>query len=338
MIKQRLFGRTGLRLSELCLGTLNFGWKIDETQSLAVLDRYGEAGGNFIQATGHATESALLAASTRPSEEIVGRWWRSRRIPRDGIFLGTRIRARRPDTSRGAFADLLLEKSRESMARLQTSHLDLVVVEWNEGMLPIEETLEAFDRLVRTGTARYIVAANFPGWRVIDTLGRAYDRSQPRMEALQADYSLITRARFEPELKSMCREQRLGFFACSPLARGVLTSAYDFASLRPERTQRRYGAAAHNRPVLNATGAVARRHGVSLSQVALAWVLGNPDVTSSVIGVQSTAQLEDLLGAQVLRLDPADSAELAEASALEQVRLPAKPVEPAAAVPRLLQA
>jgi len=337
MIKQRTFGRTGLRLSELCLGTLNFGWKIDENQSLAVLDRYHEAGGNFIQSTGHATESALAAASTRLSEEIVGRWLQSRRIVRDSMVLGTRIRVRRPDDSPGALAKSLMQKCRESTDRLQAGQLDIVVIEWNDGMLPVSETLAAFDQLVRGGFARYIVAANFPGWRVADTLGRAYERSQPRMEALQADYSLVTRARFEPEVMTMCREHRLGFFACSPLAGGFLARSYDRSSLRGDWIQRHFGTD-YNRAVLSAVSEVARRNGTSVPQAALSWVLANPQVTSAVIGVQSRAQLDDLLGTQVGRLGLADYAGLAEASVLEEVRLPAEALARQAAYPELLEA
>ena len=95
----------------------------------------------------------------------------------------------------------------------------MVIFEWNDGLVPIRYSLEAFDHVMRSGLARFIGAANFPVWRVVDSLGRAYLRNHCRMEAIQGDYSLMTRARFEPEAMALCQEQRLGFFARSPLPR-----------------------------------------------------------------------------------------------------------------------
>lgn len=324
MINKRTMGRTGLKLSELCLGALNFGWKTDEKTSFAILDAYYAAGGNFIQATSHTPEISLLSASASLSEEIVGRWWTARGLPRGDLFLATRIHVRQSPGSEGTFADAVRRACQESLRRLKTTYLDMVIFEWNDGLVPIRYSLEAFDHVVRRGLARFIGAANFPVWRVVDALGRSYLRSHCRMEAIQSDYSLMTRARFEPEAMALCQEQRLAFFACSPLAGGFLARSHGIgdifnASRRDwlsERFGNPYGDAA-----LAAVGDVAARHEVSSAQVALAWVLQNSVVTSAIVGVRSVAQLSELMRASQLELTIPDLDQLGDATASEEIRV-----------------
>jgi aryl-alcohol dehydrogenase-like predicted oxidoreductase len=333
MIKQRTMGRTGLKLSELCLGTLNFGWKTDENASFAILDAYYAAGGNFIQAINHTPELLLPSASTNVSEELVGRWWNSRGIPRGNLVLATRIHVRQPFDGNGAFTKLVRQACHDSMGRLQTHYIDIVIFEWNDGLVPIRHTLEAFDHVVRSGLVRFVGAANFPVWRVVDALGRAYLRNHCRMEAMQADYSLMTRARFEPEAMALCQEQRLGFFARSPLAGGFLARRNGIGdvlgSVRHEWLTERFGNA-YGEAALAAVSDVASRHEASSAQVALAWVLRNPGVTSAIVGVRSAAQINELMQASELRLAERDIQLLDAATAAEEIR-----VAPEIAIQRL---
>ncbi|HEY0967851.1 MAG TPA: aldo/keto reductase [Opitutaceae bacterium] len=325
MIKRRTMGRTGLKFSELSLGTLNFGWKTDQKTAFAVLDAYHAAGGNVIQATSHSPGLLLPSAAATLSEEIVGRWWRSRRLQRKDFFLLTRLSVRQPSGA-GAedFRKVVYEACRDSLRRFQTDYLDMVIFEWNEALVPIRATLEAFDHVVRRGLVRYIGAANFPVWRVVDSLGRAYLRNHSRMEALQADYSLITRARFEPEVMALSQEHRLGFFAQSPLAGGFLAHRHDIETLFDgsrrgwlmEKFGNAYGLAAQA-----VVADVAARHATSSAQVALSWVLHNPAVTSAVIGVHSVEQLRELLAATSLSLSASDLEQLDQATAAEEIRL-----------------
>jgi aryl-alcohol dehydrogenase-like predicted oxidoreductase len=325
MIKQRTLGRTSLKLSELCLGTLNFGWKTDEKTAFAILDAYRADGGNFIQATSHSPELVLPSAAATVSEEIVGRWWKSRQLRRDELFLSTRISVRHPaDLSEVGFNKLVREACRDSLRRLQTTHLDMVIFEWNDGLVPIRVTLGAFDHIVRSGLVRFIGAGSFPTWRVVDSLGRAFLRNHCRMEALQTDYSLMTRARFEPEAMALCQEQRLGFFARSPLAGGFLARRRDeellFNPVRRDWLRERFGNA-YGEAAQTAVAAVADRHEASFAQVALSWVLRNPTVTSAVIGVNSVAQLSELVHATSLLLSSMDLENLDHATALEEVHV-----------------
>ena len=155
------------------------------------------------------------------SEEVVGRWWQSRAIPRGQLVLATRLGLGRvrEGVSMVKFAQ---DCARASLRRLKTSYVDLLILEWSESFLPMNELMAVFDALVRGGFARYIGVANFPVWRVAEAIGRAPLGNHSRMEALQSDYSLMTRARFEPEAMALCREQRLGFLARAPLAGGFL--------------------------------------------------------------------------------------------------------------------
>lgn len=324
MIKQRTMGRTGRKLSELCLGTLNFGWKTDETSAYAILDAFYAGGGNFIQAANWSPDRLLPSAAPSKSEEVVGLWWTERGIPRPDLFLATRIHlwnTVEPDRSVLSVAREALE---ESLRRLRTSYLDLVIFEWSEGLVPIDLTLEIFDLAIRSGAARHVGAANFPAWRVTDALGRAHRNNHNRMEALQTDYSLMTRARFEPEVMALCAEQRLGFFATSPLAGGYLARGGDvrsmFHAVRRDRLMERFDNA-YGRAAQSAVAEVAARHEASSAQVALAWVLHNPIVTSTVVGVHSVAQLNDLAQAGSLTFSAADLELLDHATALEEVRL-----------------
>lgn len=324
MIKQRTMGRTGLRLSELCLGTLNFGWMTDETSAHAILDAYCAAGGNFIQATSWSPELMLPSASTSASEEMLGRWWITRRIPREKLFLATRIHVRPPSRGDGDFVRVVRKAMLDSLRRLRTDYVDMVIVEWNGGLLPMGSTLKAFDLIVRSGFSRFVGAANFPGWRVVDSLGRAYLGNHNRIEALQADYSLMTRARFEAETMALCQEKGLGFFASSPLAGGFLARDRNLDTMphsaRRYRLIERFGNP-YGELAQSAVADVAARHEASSAQVALSWALHNPAVTSAVIGLHSVGQLNELVRATSLALSPRDLERLDEATALEEIRV-----------------
>jgi aryl-alcohol dehydrogenase-like predicted oxidoreductase len=323
MINQRTLGRTGLNVSELCLGTMNFGWTTDAHNSFAILDAYHGAGGNFIQSMGRSRAPGLASTSTTFSEEIVGRWWRSRGIPRDELVLATRISLGRPPAGI-PLAQFALDCCRESLVRLQASHLDLLVLEWTGSFTPVREALGVFDSIIQSGLARYVVAASFPAWRVTEAIALAREYNHCRMEALQEDYSLMTRARFEPEAMTLCQEQRLGFLARAPLADGFLAYSKKpgerLPVFRRDWISRGFGAR-YGETGLAAVSEVASRYEASAAQIALAWVLHNPRVTSAVIGVHTPAQLEDLLGANRLAFSADDLAQLAEATAAEEVQV-----------------
>jgi aryl-alcohol dehydrogenase-like predicted oxidoreductase len=326
MIKQRSLGRTGLKVSELCLGTMNFGWKTDQVSSFAILDAYHSFGGNFLQAASFSPRFVLPSASLRFSEEVIGEWWTSRRVPRRDLVLSTRLNLTLPLVAGANLSDVVCEQTHDAMKRLRTDYLDLLIVEWDAKLLPMYQVIDAFHAAVHRCHVRYVGAANFPVWRVSDGIAQAFRRNRSRMETLQSDYSLMTRARYEPEAMSLCNEQKLGFIATSPLAGGFLARSSrspKFGGVYSrewahEKFQNSYGDAA-----LAAVADVASRHEASSAQVALAWVLNNSTVTSALLGVRSVAELQELVGAGKLELSTADLDQLHEATSLEQVHVPA---------------
>ncbi len=324
MIKQRSLGRTGLNVSELCLGTMNFGWKTDEAASFAIMDAFHAAGGNFLQAAAVTPQFSLPSISTTVAEEVLGRWHLSRRIPRRDLVLATRLKLRLPPGLGLNIGKVVRESVAVSLHRLRVDYLDLLMLEWNEELLPKEQLLEAFNVAVRDCHVRYIGVANFPAWRVADCIAHAFHRNASRMESVQGDYSLMTRARYEPEAMALCHEHKLGFIAASPLAGGFLVgksraaASVDWSRRKwiLDRFQNTYGDAART-----AVADVAARHAASSGQIALAWVLSNPTVSSAMIGVRSKAEFHELAKAGEISLTPRDLRELADATALEEVRL-----------------
>jgi aryl-alcohol dehydrogenase-like predicted oxidoreductase len=214
--------------------------------------------------------------------------------------------------------------ARQSLRRLKTSYVDLLILEWSESPLPMREIMGVFDVLVRGGYTRYVGVANLPVWRVADAIGRAYTGNHNRMEVLQLDYSLMTRVHFEPEAMELCEEQRLGFLARSPLAGGFLVRGQGlnqrFNSSRDEWLEQRFGNS-YGDAALTAVNAVAAQYGATPAQVALSWVLHNRAVSSALIGVHSVSQLSELVQASSLPLSFSDIERLDHATAAEEVRL-----------------
>ncbi len=320
MIKRRILGRTSLPVSEICLGTMNFGRTTDAQTSFGILDAYHQAGGNFILATA-PTPSLGESGNTAYSEEIVGRWWQARGIARDQLVLGTRLTLEAVEGQ--SLAKTALEHCRASLARFGVPFLDFVVLEWSDALRPDRAALLVFDALIREGLVRYPIAANFPIWRVVSSLSQARQYNHCRMEGLQADYSLLIRARFEPEAMSLCEEQRLAFLARAPLAEGFLASSREGADSQTDRFGPGYGERG-----LAAVTEVARRLNATSAQISLAWVLHRPLVTAAVIGVHSPTQLRELLDSRRIVLTAEDLAFLEEATSAEEIRVPASAALP----------
>lgn len=304
-MKKRKFGRTDLHVSELNLNTQHFAWLADEAESMALLDAYYSCDGSFIQTIGVASNSATVESAGSVSEDIVGRWRETRGIRRDGLVLASRLNFSRPTYGGSiAFANHVREACASSLRRLRTSHLDLLICEWDEDLHPLDDLLEAVDQMIRAGFVRYAVAGGFPPWRIVDSLHRANARNHARFQALQADYSLMNRSGFEPEVLAMCREHRLGFLATSPLAGGFLTrrptsSAESDHDWKDERFGSRAGDA-----VLQALAQVADQRLATPAQIALAWVLRNPQVTSAAISASNPRDLRELIRAADIILPP----------------------------------
>jgi aryl-alcohol dehydrogenase-like predicted oxidoreductase len=324
-MKKRKFGRTHLQLSELSLNTAKFGLLTDEAESFALLDAYYGRGGSSIQSLGVAPNSVTAGLFESSSEDIVGRWRESRRIDRDSLVLASRVNFFRPAHGGSiAFANLIRESCERALLRLRTKHLDLLICDWDDQLLPVEDMLEAVDMLIRAGLVRYAVAGGFPPWRVVDSLHRSSTRNHARFEGLQAEYSLMNRGNFEPEALAMCREHRLGFFATSPLAGGFLTqrpaSVRKVTSLDADWKTERFGSNVGD-AVLQVLAEVADKRLASSAQVALAWVLRNPQLTSAVISASDARELHELIRAADIILSPEETGALTNVTTVQDPRM-----------------
>jgi aryl-alcohol dehydrogenase-like predicted oxidoreductase len=319
-MNKRKLGRTHLHVSELCLNATKFGGVHDEPSAQALLDTYYTCGGSFIQSLGFAPNSAAAQLVESPSEAIVGRWHEARGIKRDSLVLATRIHFSRPVHGGSiAFANLIREACERSLRRLRTRHLDLLICDWDEHLAPVDDLMEAVDMLIRAGLVRYAVAGGFPPWRVVDSIHRSGLRNHARFEAWQAEYSLMTRGRFEPEALAMCREHRLGFLARAPLAGGFLARRAEAPALASWKNER-FGSHAGD-AVAQVLAEVADRRLATPAQIALAWVLRQPQVTSAVVSAPAPHELRELLRAGDILLTAEERGALANVTTVQDHRL-----------------
>jgi len=316
-------GRTGLRVSTICLGAMTFGEApgfmqgvaCDEATSRDILDRSFEAGVNFID-TADVYGNGV-------SEEIVGRWMKSRR---DRVVLATKGRFKMGegpnDTGLGRLH--LKQAVEASLRRLNTDYIDLYQVHMQDARTPIDETLEALDRLVKEGKILYAGCSNYAGYRLVESLWTADRRSITRYDCLQAQYSLVARDP-ERELLPACRAFGVGFIAWSPLASGLLSGKYRRDMPAPEGsrlaawkdTMRRLDKDGKWR-VVEELATCAAELGTSPATLALAWCLAKPGMTSVIIGARTVGQLADNLAADTLTVPPEILARLDAASAPEE--------------------
>lgn len=310
-------GATDLHVSDLCLGTMQFGWTAGEDASFAVMDAYVAAGGNFI-------DTADIYSNWAPgnpggvSEEIIGRWMKARGN-RSTLVVATKVRG---PMWKGADAEGLspahiTRAVEDSLRRLQVDTIDLYQCHWPDDNTPIEETLEVFGELVASGKVRYIGASNYDAKGLAGALRAADDRKLPRFMALQPHYNLVHRPEFEDGLAALCERERIGVIPYSPLAGGFLSGKYRRGQPLPE--SERAGRASRymdgrGLAVIDALAAIAAARGVPVPAVALAWLLAKPAVTSPIIGANTPSQLADLLPASDLHLTAEEVAALDAAS------------------------
>ena len=298
-------GATDLRVSNICLGTMQFGWTADERASFAVLDAYIEAGGNFLY-------TADIYSSWSPgnpggvSEEIIGRWLQERGN-RDRLFVATKLRGKMWDGAggEGLSRSHVLRAAEDSLRRLQTETIDLYQCHWPDEDTPVDATLRAFEELIASGNVRYIGASNYNATQLEDALRVANAPSLPHFVSLQPHYNLVHRREYEGALESFCARERLGAIPYSPLAGGFLTGKYRKGQPLP-KSQRagRVKGYMNERGfrVLDALDGVANTRGVSVGATALGWLLAKPTITAPIIGANSVEQLIDLLPAGDLTL------------------------------------
>jgi aryl-alcohol dehydrogenase-like predicted oxidoreductase len=300
-------GKTELDVFRLCLGGNVFGWTADESESFAVLDAYAEAGGNFID-----TADTYMRPNMGTSETIIGRWM-AERGNRDDIVLATKV-----GSEGGLSAANIREHAEASLRRLQTDRIDLYYSHKDDGSVPVQETLGAYDELVREGKVRHIAASNLSPERLRESLELSWREGLTEYIALQPHYNLVEREGYERDYAPIVAEHDLACLPYYGLAKGFLTGKYrpggpSVDSPRSEGALRYLDARGER--VLEALDFVAADRAASVPAVALAWLSAQPGVVAPIASARSVTQLEELLPAVGLKLTDEELERLTEASA-----------------------
>jgi len=308
-MEYRILGRTGLKVSAVCLGTMQFGWTADEALSYRVLSAAWEAGINFFD-TANIYSRWADGNPGGVSEQIIGRWMKQNAIPRESVILATKVRGNMgagPEDE-GLSRRHIMKAVEDSLRRLQTEYLDLYQAHWPDPATPIEESMRAFDELVRQGKVRYVGASNYAAWELMQALWSSDKNNLAMFGTLQPHYNLVRRDEFERELAVVCQTYQIGVIPYSPLAGGFLTGKYRrnvvAHSARAGSVKKYF--TEQNWLLLEKLDEMAKQRNASVSQVALAWLLADPLISSPIIGANSIEQLKDNVGAIEIHLTPAE--------------------------------
>ncbi len=313
------FGRTGLQVSRLCLGTMTFGLQCDEAASFAILDAAAQAGITFLDTADVYPLGGTVDIAGR-TEEIVGKWLRGRR---EQYIVATKCSGKMGNApwQQGTSRKHVMNAIDASLKRLGTDYVDLYQVHMFDPNSPHDETLEAFDALVRSGKVRYIGCSNYLAYRLARALGRSEALGLAKFVSVQPRYNLLFR-QIERELLPLCAEEGLAVIPYNPLAGGLLTGKHRLSAPPPEGSRFTLGTAGgmyterywkeREFAAVEALGGLAKESGIELTTLSIAWVLANPAITAPIIGASRPDQLEASVAALDVKLDPALKARLDE--------------------------
>ncbi|WP_426478645.1 aldo/keto reductase [Chryseobacterium sp. CBSDS_008] len=313
-MEKRKIKNTDLSIAPINFGGNVFGWTLDEKQSFDILDRFAEAGFNFIDTAD--TYSWWINGKGGQSEEIIGKWMKSR-ANRNDIVLATKVGSETKEHGYDISKKHILKSVDESLQRLQTDHIDLYYTHFDDNTTPVEETLSAYDEIIKAGKVRYIAASNLSPERLKASFEAAEKNNLPKYVALQPHYNLMEREGFEQNYAPLAEQFDLSVFPYWSLAAGFLTGKYrDEADLA--KSARGEGVRKYLNPkgleVLKALDQVSAKHDTTQGTVSLAWLLSNPLITAPIVSATSASQLETLFNAPKLVLDQEDIALLNNAS------------------------
>jgi len=322
-MKYNILGNTGLKVSELCLGTMTFGGKgywtaigqLPQEHVDELVRRSVEAGINFIDTANVYSEGL--------SEEMTGKAIRNLALKRDDLVIATKVRSKMGEgpNNTGLTRKHILQQAEESLRRLDIDYIDLYQIHGYDPLTPFDETLRALDDLVKSGKVRYIGCSNLAAWQLMKALDYSAFKDISKFISLQAYYTIAGRD-LERELIPLLNDQKVGLMVWSPLAGGLLSGKYGRNMQGPEDSRR----VSFDFPPVNKEKAfdiidvmqpIAQQKGISVAQLALAWLLHQPAVTSVIIGAKKTEQLKDNLKAIDVKLTAEDLQNLDEISKLQ---------------------
>ena len=303
-MERRKLGKTGLEIAPLVFGGNVFGWTADDATSFSLLDAFLDAGFNAID-TADAYSRWAPGNVGGESETIIGKWLK-RRGKRDKVLILTKVGSEMGPGKKGLSKAYIMEAVEASLKRLQTDYIDLYQSHWPDPQTPIEETLEAHQRLVDQGKVRAVGGSNYDGAGLTAALKAGDGKSRARYQTLQPEYNLYDRAGYEKDLEPVCLKEGLGVITYYSLASGFLTGKYrskaDLTKSPRGEDIEKYLEARGLR-ILAALDEVAARYRATPAQIALAWLMARPSVTAHIASATSLSQLQDLTKAAAIRLD-----------------------------------
>jgi aryl-alcohol dehydrogenase-like predicted oxidoreductase len=303
-MKKRKLGHTDIEVSPLAFGGNVFGWTADEAMSFKLLDAFVDAGFNLID-TADVYSHWAPGNKGGESETIIGKWLQ-RSGRRDRVVIATKVGKEMGPDRKGLSKSYILRAVEESLQRLQTDFIDLYQSHADDPQTPLEETLAAYDQLIKEGKVRVIGASNYDAKRLDLALKVSEQQGYPRYQCLQPLYNLYDRADFEKELESLCRQQGLSVISYFSLASGFLTGKYRSAEDLTDRARadmvKKYLDERGLR-ILAALDKVARQHELAPVKVALAWLIAQPSITAPIASATSLEQLQLLIDATAVELD-----------------------------------
>lgn len=314
-MERRKLGNSELEVSALCFGGNVFGWTADQKTSFQLLDAFVDLGFNFVD-TADVYSRWVPANEGGESESIIGQWLKQSG-KRAKIVLATKVGSEMGPGKKGLSKAYITQAVEASLKRLQTDYIDLYQSHYDDLSTPVEETLEAYAKLISEGKVRVIGASNFSPERLREALD-ASEKGLPRYESLQPQYNLVEREGYEKDLEPIVQEYKIGVISYYSLASGFLSGKYrteaDLAKSPRGQGVRKY--LEGNGPrILTVIDEIASHYQATPAQVSLAWLINRPGITAPIVSATSTSQLEDLAKSAALELSAGDITRLDQASA-----------------------
>lgn len=306
-MKKRRIGNTDLEIAPLNLGGNVFGWTLDEKESFKILDAFAERGFNFID-TADMYSFWAHGDDGGQSETIIGNWMKARGN-RDKMIIATKVGGQTTHQAINTSKKHILTSAEKSLKRLQVDAIDLYYTHFDDGVTPVEETLEAYDMLIKAGKVRHIGASNLTPERLLASLQAAEHEGLPKYEALQPHYNLMERANYESHFAPLAEEYGMSVFPYWALASGFLTGKYRSESDLKKSVRGRDAGKYLNEKglsVLAALDDVASKHKSTPASVSLAWLLAQENIGAPIASATSLQQLETLFAAVDMQLDGRD--------------------------------
>jgi aryl-alcohol dehydrogenase-like predicted oxidoreductase len=315
-MEKRQLGNSGLQVAPLAFGGNVFGWTADEPTSFALLDAFVDADFNLID-TADVYSTWVQGHSGGESETIIGKWLK-RSGKRAKVVIATKVGKEMGTNRKGLSKAYILQAVEDSLRRLQTDYIDLYQSHADDPQTPLEETLAAYDQLIRQGKVRAIGASNFSAHRLAESLDVSEQTGYPRYESLQPLFNLYDRVDYEKELQPLCREKGLGVISYFSLASGFLTGKYGSKTDLSKSARGKFVEKYINERgfrIVKALKKVAQQHKLTPAQVALAWLTSQPTITAPIASATNLDQLNELIEAATIELNPSVIDQLNQASA-----------------------